>query len=135
MIFKMISVVLVASLLHSGMAAQEQAQSPPQSVTRMQQILRKAREKNKAVKIILNKKIENQLNFSGKVSEISDADFTFSDQKTGKSMQIAYADTREVRQKAMSKTSKILIVSGIVVATVMAAGFALACSAEGGPHC
>ena len=135
MIFKMISVVLVASLLHSCMAAQEQAQSPPQSVTRMQQILRKAQEKNKAVKITLNKKIENQLNFSGKVSGVSDADFTLSDQKTGKTMQIAYADTKEVRQKGMSKTSKILIVSGIVVGTVIAMGFALACSAEGGPHC
>ena len=135
MIFKMISVVLVASLLHSSMAAQDQARSSLQTVTSMQQILRKAQEKNKAVKITLNKKIENQLNFSGKVSGISDADFTFSDQKTGKTMQIAYADTKEVRQKGMSKTSKILIVSGIVVGTVIAMGFALACSAEGGPHC
>ena len=135
MIFKMISVVLVASLLYSSMAAQDQARSSLQTVTSMQQILRKAQEKNKAVKITLNKKIENQLNFSGKVSGVSDADFTLSDQKTGKTMQIAYADTKEVRQKGMSKTSKILIVSGIVVGTVIAMGFALACSAEGGPHC
>lgn len=117
------------------MAAQDQAQSSLQTVTRMQQILRKAREKDKAVKITFNKKIENQLNFSGKVSEISDAGFTFSDQKTGKVMQVAYADTKEVKLKGMSKSAKILIVSGIVVGTVIALGFALACSAEGGPHC
>ena len=135
MIFKMISVVLVASLLLSSMVAQDPAQSPLRTVIRMQQILRKAQEKNKAVKITLNKKIENQLNFSGKVGEISDSDFTLSDQKTGKTMQIAYADTKEIRQKGMSKTAKILIVSGIVVGTVIAVGFALACSAEGGPHC
>lgn len=135
MIFKMISVVLVAALLHGYMAAQSQPLLSTQTVTTMQQVLRKAREKDKAVKITLNKKIENHGNLNGTVSEISDTGFILNDQKTGKTMQVAYADVQEVKQKGMSKTAKILIVSGIVVGAAIGLGFALACSSEGGPHC
>ncbi|HMK21584.1 MAG TPA: hypothetical protein VK466_04580 [Terriglobales bacterium] len=135
MIFKMISLVLVAVLLRGSMAAQNQTRSAPQTVAKMQQVLRKAREKNKAVKITLNKTIENQLKFNGKVSDISDTGFVFNDRKTGKTMQVAYADVQEVKQKGLSKTAKILIVSGIVVGAAVGLGVALACSSEGGPNC
>ena len=135
MIFKMISLVLVSSLLHSTMIAQAQTQSGSQTVTKMQHVLRKAHTKNKTVEVTLNKPIESQFKFSGKVSEISETGFILDDQKTAKTIQVAYADVREVKQKGMSKTAKILIVSGIVVAVVVGLGFALACSSEGGPNC
>ena len=76
MIFKMISIVLVAALLHDSIAAQTQPQSPTQTVTKMQQVLRKAQEKGKAVKVTLNRKIDNRNKLTGKVSEISDTGFT-----------------------------------------------------------
>jgi len=82
----------------------------------MQQVLRKAQEKDKAVKVILNKKIDNQSALTGKVSEISDTGFTMTDQQTGKPMKLAYEDVRQVNQKGMSKGSKIAI--GIAVGAV-----------------
>lgn len=133
MVFKIVSMVLVVSLLHASMAAQ--TQPPLQTVPKMQQILRKARDKDKAVKISLNQAVDNRLKFSGKVSEISETGFTFTDQKTGKTLQVTYAQIQEVQQKGMSRTAKILLVSGIVVGTVIGIGFALACSSDSGPNC
>jgi histidinol dehydrogenase len=132
---KMISIILVTALLHVSMAAQNQPQPPAQTAAKMQQVLHKAQDKGKAVKVTLNRKIDNRNKLTGTVSEISDTGFTFNDQKTGRGMQVAYADVREVKQKGMSKTAKILIVSGIVVGAVVGLGFALACSSEGGPNC
>lgn len=96
MFYKAISLALVAVLLHGSIAAQDQPQSSAQTVAKMQQVLHKAQEKDKAVKIILNKKIDK---FSGKVSDISDTGFVVTDQKTGKPMKLAYAHVREVHQK------------------------------------
>ena len=57
MFYKAISLVLVAVLVHGSIAAQDQSQSPQQTVDKMQQILHKAQEKGKAVKVTLNRKI------------------------------------------------------------------------------
>ena len=134
MFFKMISAVLIAVFLHGNMAAQA-SPSPPQSVAQMQQVLRKAQEKDKAVKVILKTKIDNQKKFSGKVSDISDTGFVVTDQKTQTTKRLAYEDVQQVKQEGMSKGAKILIVSLVVVGAAIGIGFAVACSAEGGPHC
>jgi hypothetical protein len=112
MLYKAISLALVAVLLHGSIAAQDQPQSPPQTVARMQQFLHKAQEKDKAVKVILDKKIDRQKKFSGKVSDISDTGFVVTDQKTGKPMKLAYADVREVHQRSSKKEVTIVIVVG-----------------------
>jgi histidinol dehydrogenase len=135
MIHKMIAVVLVAVFVHGSLAAQTQPQASLQTPAQMQQVLRKAQDKGKAVKVTLNRKLDNRNKLTGKVSEISDTGFTFIDQKTREAMQVAYADVQEVKQKGMSRTTKILIVIGIVVSAVLALGFALACTSEGGPNC
>ena len=75
----------------------------------MQQVLNKAREKDKAVKVILNKKIDNQTKFSGKVSEISDSGFVVTDEKTGTTKRLSYEDVRQVKQQGLSKAAKILL--------------------------
>ena len=67
MFYRAISLVLIAVLLHSSIAAQTPS-SPTQSVAKMQQVLRKAQEKDKAVKVILSKKIDKQTKITGKVS-------------------------------------------------------------------
>lgn len=51
--------MLVAVLLHGSLIAQTQPQSPVQTPAKMQQVLHKAQEKDKAV-VILNKKIDKQ---------------------------------------------------------------------------
>jgi hypothetical protein len=135
MLYKMIASVLVAVLLHGSLIAQTQPQSPVQTPPTMQQVLRKAQGKNKAVKVTPKKTIDNQKNFSGKVSDISDTGFVVTDQKSGATKKFAYEDVQQVSQKGMSKRTKILIVSLVVVGTAIGLGFAVACSAEGGPHC
>ena len=93
----------------------------------MQQVLHKAQEKDKAVKVTLKKKIDNQKKFSGKVSDISDTGFVVTDQKTGKIQKLAYEDVREVHQKGLSKGAKIAlgVVGGIVVAVAILAIWAV----------
>jgi hypothetical protein len=59
MLYRGISLALVVVLLHGSVAAQAQPQSPTQTVAKMQQVLHKAQGKDKAVKVTLNKKMDN----------------------------------------------------------------------------
>lgn len=121
MLYRAISLALVALLLHDNIAAQAQPQPPSQTVANMQKALHKAQEKDKAVKVILNHKVDTHRKFSGKVSETSDTGFTLTDQKTGKAMKLVYEDVQQVNQKGLSKGAKIAIavVAGIVLAVVI----------------
>jgi cytochrome bd-type quinol oxidase subunit 1 len=125
MFYRAISLVLVAVLLHGSIAAQDQTQSPPQTVARMQQVLRKAQQKDKAVKVALKKRIDHQKKFSGKVSDISDTGFVVADQKTGKTQKLAYEDVQEITPKGMPKAAEIAIGVGILVGVVAAIFWAL----------
>ena len=82
MLYRAISLALVAVLLHGSIVAQDQPQSLRQTIARMQEVLHNAQKKKKAVKVTLRKLIDNQETFSGKVSEISDTGFVLTDQKT-----------------------------------------------------
>ena len=135
MLYKAIALGLAAVFLNASIAAQNQPQSPSQSVANMQQVLNKAREKDKVVKVILNKKIDNQTKFSGKVIEISDSGFVVTNEKTRAAQRLAYEDVRQVKRQGLSKAAKILIVSGVVVGTVVGLGVALACHSDAGPNC
>ena len=130
MLYRAISLVLVAVLLHGSIAAQGQSQSPEQTVAKMQQVLHKAQEKDKAVKITLNKKIDNQNQFSGKVSDISDTGFVLTEQKTRTTKKIAYEDVQQVKQKGMSKGSKVAIGIAVGAATSIIVGLVV-CYAQG----
>jgi hypothetical protein len=131
MFYRAISLVLVAVLVHGSIAAQDQPQSPQQTVAKMQQVLRKAQEKDKTVKVTLKKKIDNQEKFSGKVSDISDTGFVVTDQKTGKIQKLAYEDVRQVNQKGMSKGSKIAIGIAVGAAASITVGLLVCYYAEG----
>lgn len=129
MIPKIISVLLIAVLLHSSIAAQTSS-SATQSVTKMQQGLRNAQQKGKAVTVILSRNIENITKITGKVSEVSNTSFTLTDQQSGKPMTLAYEDVQQVRQKGMSKGAKVAIGVGIGVAAFLAVGV-IVCYASG----
>jgi hypothetical protein len=109
---------MVAVLLHGTIAAQEQPQSSRQTVAKMQQVLRKAYERDKAVSVTLNKKIENRLRFTGKVSDISDAGFVVTE-KTRTSTKLVYEDVQEIHQRGFSKVTEIAIGVGILAAVVL----------------
>jgi hypothetical protein len=120
MVFQVIAVMLVTVLLHGSLVAQAQPQSPLQTPAEMQQVLRRAEQKNKAVNVTLEKKFDNHRKFSGKVSEVSDTGFTVTDPKTGKSTKFAYQDVQQVKQKGLSKGWKIglVVIAGVVIAAV-----------------
>ena len=120
MLFKVVAVVLVTVLLHGSLVAQTEPQSPVQTPAKMQQVLRKAQEKNKAVKITLARKIDNQAKLSGRVSEVTNAGFAVTDEKTGKITTLAYEDVQQVQQKGLSKGLKIalVVIAGVVIGAV-----------------
>ena len=86
----------------------------------MQQVLSKAQEKNKAVKITLARKIDNQAKLAGKVSEVPDTGFAVTDEKTGKITTLAYEDAQQAKQKGSKGWKIALVVVGeVVVAAVI----------------
>jgi len=116
MIVKAVTTVLVCVLVHSNLFAETQSQAP--TVTKMQQVLHKAQEKNKAVKVALRKKKDGQHKFTGRVVTISDTDFAISDQKSGQTMSIRYEDVQQVTQTGMS-TGKIIAIVGVVAGGII----------------
>jgi hypothetical protein len=133
--YKITSLVLVALLLHGSIVAQDQSQLPVQTAAKMQQVLHKALEKNKAVKVTLRKASDHQKTFDGFVGDISDKGFVLSDEKTQTTRSFTYEEVQQVKQKGMSKGAKFLIIGLVVVGGLIAMGFAVACNVEGGPHC
>lgn len=121
MLCKAISLALISVVLYGSVAAQEQPQSPSQTVAKMQQVLRKAQEKDKAVNVSLERKIDNQNKLSGKVSEISDTSFTLTEHKTGKITKLAYKDVQKIKQRGWSKGLKItlVVIVGVIVAAIV----------------
>jgi ribosome maturation factor RimP len=65
----------------------------------MQQVLHKAQQRGKSVKVILAQEIDSQQELSGKVSDISDTGFVITDQKTKENRGLRYEDLRLVKTK------------------------------------
>lgn len=121
MFYRAISLLLTAFLVHGSVAAQDQPQPPRQTVAQMQQVLHRAQDKEKTVKVTLKTKIDNQKKFSGKVSEVSDSGFVLTNQKSGKVQKLAYEEIEQAKQAGMSKGAKIAlgVTGGFVVAVVI----------------
>ena len=79
----------------------------------MQQVLQKAREGNKAVKITLRKKIEDQRKFTGRVVETSDTGFAIADHKSGNTRTFNYEGVQQVSQSGLS-TGTIIVITALV---------------------
>jgi|SRR5215470_317109 len=124
MISKTISAVLVCVLLHCNVVAQNESQPHTQTVAKVQQAIQKARERDKAVKITLQKKIENQRKFTGRVVEISDAGFAIADQKSGNTRTFKYGDVQQVSQTGVSKGT-IITIGAVVAAGLIILGVIL----------
>jgi len=121
MLYRAISLALAAILVNGSIFAQGRSQPPQQSAASMQQVLHKAQDKDKPVKVILKTKIDNQTKLNGKVSEISESNFVLASLKNGKTQRLAYEDVQQVKQAGMSKGAKIAIVAtaGVVVVVVV----------------
>lgn len=119
MLHRAISLALVAVLLHGSVAAQAEPQSPPPTVAKMQQVLHKAQDKDKAVNITLARKIDNQAKLHGKVNEVSDTGFAVTDQKTGKITKLTYRDVQEITQRVSHWKLALVVVAVVVIAAII----------------
>ncbi len=117
MLREAISLALVAALLQGSIAAQDELQSPTQSVARMHEVLRKAQESHKAVRVVLMKKINGRKTLSGYVRDISDTGFVVIDSKTDATSQLLFVDVQEVHRKGLKKGEIIAI--GVVTFVVI----------------
>jgi hypothetical protein len=122
MMFKTVATVLVCVVAHSNLIAETQSQA--QTVAKVQQVLHKAHEKNKAVKVSLLKKKGGPHKFTGRVVTISDTDFAISDQKSGQTMSIRYEDVQQVSQAGMS-TGTIITIGAVVAGGLIVLGVIL----------
>jgi hypothetical protein len=129
MISKVISVLVLAVLLQSSVAAQA-ASFPAQSVANMQQVLRNAQDKAKTVTVSLKKNVDKKTKLTGEVNEVSNAGFTITDKQTGNPITLAYEDVQQVKQKGMSTGAKVAIGIGIGVGAFIAVGV-IVCYASG----
>jgi hypothetical protein len=71
----------------------------------------------------------------GYISRVDETSFAITEKKSGEQTTISYEDVKEVRRQGLSKPAKILIICGVVVGALIGMAVALACTAEGGPHC
>jgi sRNA-binding regulator protein Hfq len=65
-------------------------------------------------------KLRNGSEMKGRITQSNDTGFTLSDEKTGNSSNIAYADVVNVEGRGMSKKKKTLIAVGVVVGVAIA---------------
>ena len=70
----------------------------------------------------------------GYINRIDQNSFEVVDQTSHKVTTISYQDVKKIKGPGLSKTVKILIIVAVVAGIVLAL-VALACSSEGGPHC
>ncbi len=77
----------------------------------------------------------NGAKVTGKVQEIGQENFQFTNAKTREVTRVNYSDVTEVRKAGMSKGAKIALGIGIGVGAAIGLGILAACNAEGGPQC
>lgn len=122
MFYKIVAVTLISLLLHSSASAVGQPQSSSQTQPQMQAVLLKAQDRDKAVKVVLNKSIPDRKKIVGKVNEISDVGFVITDRKTGNTVKLEYPNVREIKQAGFPRgwAIALVVVAGFVVVVVVA---------------
>jgi len=132
MLRKFISLVLI-SVLATLFSIPAQAQEPPpvQTINEMKQVVQKALNKDNPVKVKLKEKLSGNTKLTGRVSEVSDAGFVLTDEKTKATIKLTYDGLKEVKQvkpKGLSTGVKIAIGVAILTAIVLGVLYAIASS-------
>jgi hypothetical protein len=101
-----------------GPAAHAKKKQDPATVTAKvkAEVVQRLNKKETHVKI----RLHNGSQVMGHITESSDNSFKVTDDKTGSSTDIAYADVQTLEGRGMSKTKKGLIAGGIAVGVVIA---------------
>jgi len=127
MLRKSISLVLI-SILATLFSVPAQAQEQPlaQTINEMKQVVQKALDKDKPVKVKLKEKLSGKTKLTGRVSEVSDAGFVLIDEKTRATTKLTYDGLKEVRPKGLSTGVKIALGVGVPAAIMLGVLYAIA---------
>jgi preprotein translocase subunit Sss1 len=119
-----LSLILIGVLLNLAAGGQALARVPGKDQTPpVEKIKAKIAKLGVGEKARAQIKLRNGQTIKGYVSNAGADDFRFTDQKTGQTTTIAYADVVEVKKPGMSKLTKIVIVAGIGVVVVALIGY------------
>jgi hypothetical protein len=118
MLRKFVSLALIGVLANLfRVPAQAQEQPWVQTIKEMKQVVQKALDKEKSVRVKLKKRQSGKTTLTGRVSEVSEAGFTLTDEKTNTTSTLTYDELKEVKVTGLSTGSKIAI--GVVLASAV----------------
>jgi len=104
-----LALAIVLSPIGPAVYGKRKPDQPPDKIkTEVETRLRK---KEEHVKV----KLRSGSQVKGRITQTSDTGFTVVDDKTGGSMQVAYADVANVEGQGMSKKKKGFIIAAVVV--------------------
>lgn len=127
MLLKFISLVLISVLATSfSIPAQAQEQPPAQTINEMKQVVQKALDKDKSVKVKLKERLSGKTKLTGRISEVSDAGFVLTDEKTKATTKLTYDGLKEIKLKGLSTGVKIALGVGVPAAIVLGVLYAIA---------
>ena len=115
--------LLLIGVLANLFCVPTQAQEQPwvQTVKEMKQVVHKAIDNDKSVKVKLKERRSGQTTLTGRVSEASDAGFILSDEKTNRASTLRYDELKEVKVKGWSTGSKIAVGAVVAAAVIVLA--------------
>jgi hypothetical protein len=127
MLPKFISLVLISVLATSfSIPAQAQEQPPAQTINEMKQVVQRALDKDKSVKVKLKERLSVKTKLTGRISEVSDAGFVLTDEKTKATTKLTYDGLKEIKPKGLSTGVKIALGVGVPAAIVLGVLYAIA---------
>ena len=127
MLHRFISLVLISVLATLFCIPTQAQESPPaQTINEMKHVVQKALDKDKPVKVKLKEKLSGKTKLTGRVSEVSDAGFVLTDEKTKATTKLTYDGLKEVKPKGLSTGAKIALGVGIPAAIVLVVLYAIA---------
>jgi hypothetical protein len=126
---KFISLVLIGILASLfSIPAQGQEQPPAQTIKEMKQVVQKALNKDKPVRVKLKERLSGKTKLTGRVSEVSDTGFVLTDEKTNTTTKLTYDGLKEVKPKGLSTGAKIALGVGVPAAIILGVIYAIASS-------
>lgn len=131
MLTKFLSMLLIATILHPFLIAEnpELPDAPSATQATLKAELTKYASEQKKVSLSL----KDVGKITGRVQQTGEDNFQFESARTGEVRQIAYSDVTEVKKAGMSTRNKVLIGVGIAVGASLGLT-AIAC-ANGTIHC
>jgi hypothetical protein len=106
--------LLVLLVGYPAVAQDTYKQTPAQ----MKGNLQKATKKDKPVEVVLNKKVDGQKKYVGRVKNVLDDSFEITDEQTNQIRTFLYVDVKEVRGKGWPVAAKIGVGAGIGAAVL-----------------